>query len=219
MKTKNLGRYALEATTIIASILFALWVDATWDDYQERQREQKYLAGLAVEFDGAAREIAGDQRIRRVILGNLQAALAPDENTPLEQARLAASDPSNILNARFYTPSHPTLEDLTASGNLQILESETLRLALLNYTQERQRLQVVEQDYRDFINDNTEPFILANADLGRHPLGIGPRTSRPLSLALWDDPRFVNLVWWNDLSVAHGPRGKDSKAWQKPPPF
>lgn len=64
MKTKSLRRYALEATTIIASILFALWVDATWDDYQERQREQKYLAGLAVEFDGAAREIAGDQRIR-----------------------------------------------------------------------------------------------------------------------------------------------------------
>lgn len=40
MKTKSFGRYALEATTIIASILFALWVDATWDDFQERQREQ-----------------------------------------------------------------------------------------------------------------------------------------------------------------------------------
>lgn len=101
MKTKSMSRYALEATTIIASILFALWVDATWDDYKEQHREQQYLVGLAVEFEAAAAEIASDQRIRKVILGNLQAALSPDQDTPVEQARLAASDPSNILNTRF----------------------------------------------------------------------------------------------------------------------
>lgn len=192
---RPLRRHLLEAVTIVASILFALWVDASWDEYQDRQREARYLEGLVVEFDAAATELAADQRVRKGILGSFEAALAPASGVPSDEARLAASDPDNLVRARFYTPSHPNLEDLVASGNLQILRSEALRTALLSYTQERDRLVEVEQRYRDYVTDNVEPYVLAHANLGNHPPGTDSRDQRPLDLALWNDPRFVNLVW------------------------
>lgn len=38
MSQSSARRYLLEAITIIASILFALWVDASREDHQDRQR-------------------------------------------------------------------------------------------------------------------------------------------------------------------------------------
>lgn len=208
MESRDIKRHALEAITIVASILFALWVDATWDRYQERQREAEYLAGLAIEFESAAQELASDQRVRKAVLNNLAAALNKDDdgNPPTEQAQRRASDPSNILNARFYTPSHANLDDLISSGSLQLLRSEPVRLALLNYLQERDRLAVVEQDYREYVNRHMEPYVLAHGELGQYPLGIGPNNPRPLDIAVWSDRRFVNLVWmaWARLEVVTG---------------
>lgn len=162
-------RYAIEAFTIVFSVLLALALDALWDYRGDRVREREYLTGLAQEFRASARELEADQIERRRILDRVERLL--------EHARAGATDlPQDslgpwlaaVLNYRYYTPVHSVLGDLTSSGNLGLLRSDTLRRELLEYEQERRRLAVIEERERDFVAAQIEPFLAGNLPLAAY---------------------------------------------------
>ncbi|NIQ58092.1 MAG: hypothetical protein GWN71_33425, partial [Gammaproteobacteria bacterium] len=64
---------------------------------------------------------------------------------------------TSLINYRFYTPIHAVLDDLISSGNLGLIRSDPLRFAIMDYDQERERLQVVEEREARFSAEQLEP--------------------------------------------------------------
>lgn len=150
---------AAQGATIVASILLALVLGAAWEYGADRVEESEILEGLAAEFEAGHRELESDQEARAWIMETTERLL--------EQARTSGvvSDDSvsiylaALVNYRYYTPSHPVLDDLIGSGRLELVRSDELRRALLGYIRERDRLAVVEERERDFVADRLEPWV------------------------------------------------------------
>jgi len=160
------SRYAAEVVTIVAGILLALGADAGRQYLVDRQSEREILAALRIEFAADVAEITRDQEKRTEklasidLLRNVRAgAVAPPPPEVLAGALL------QTLHYRFYTASHPVLDDLLQTGRLELIRSDDLRYALMIFGQRRSRLGVVEQRERDFVADQFEPYVGAKLDL------------------------------------------------------
>ena len=153
-------RYLAEMAVIIASILLALFFDAAWDDYQDRQREQGYLSDLEEEFLYASAELGRDQERRKEMLARMKAFVDGDADADVGLLL-------DMVDYRAFNPSHAVLEDLVGSGNFGLLKSDSLREALLRYQQDVDRLRVGELRDREFVSEQVEPFLLHHLELRR----------------------------------------------------
>ncbi|MEK9507383.1 hypothetical protein V3331_16040 [Gaopeijia maritima] len=92
--------------------------------------------------------------------------LAVPDGGPAVHPDSVAAFTAAMLDYRFYTPSHPVLDDLIASGRLHLLRSDALRYRIMRYLQERDRLAIVEERERRFSADRMEPWLLDHLPLG-----------------------------------------------------
>jgi len=160
------SRYAAEVVTIVVGILLALGADAGRQYLLDRQSEREILAALRIEFAADVAEITRDQAERTEKLASIDllrdvraGAVAPPSPDVLADALL------KTLDYRFYTASHPVLDDLLQTGRLELIRSDELRYALMIFGQRRSRIGVVEQRERDFVADQFEPYMGAKLDL------------------------------------------------------
>ena len=63
---------------------------------------------------------------------------------------------------RFYVPSSATYEDLIATGQIELLKSDSLRYWLMKYNQEVKRNDRVEQRDYQFVHSLVIPFLVKN---------------------------------------------------------
>lgn len=148
-----------EAATIVVGVLVALLLGSAWEWAGDRLDENAYEARLLAEFENVRTELAADQEARDGILTRVERLLDPNV---LRRLR-ADSVPvylASVVDSRFFTPSHPALDDLIARGRLGLLRSDALRFALLRYLQERDRLAVVEERERGFVSEQIEPWLV-----------------------------------------------------------
>ena len=164
--SKHWLRFVAEGVVIVASILFALWADASWELWKQRAGERQIIEALILEFATAETEIRNDLRARTGILETTRRWREARGARSLQiSADSVISDVTRLLNYRFYTPSHPELDDILSSGRLELLRSEEIRRALLRYVQARSRIGVPEQEERDFVAQRVEPFLGPRLDL------------------------------------------------------
>jgi len=155
-----------EGLTIIVSILLALATDAAWDYRGDRATEREILAGLRIEFAEAEAEIRADLSSREEILRWSRRLLAVREGQSAEPPPDSLSEVLlKTIDYRFYTPAHPVLEDILASGRLELLRSDELRGHLMRYIQERDRIGVLDERERVFAANRIEPFLESRVDL------------------------------------------------------
>lgn len=161
---------AAESVTIVISVLVALVLGSGWEYLGDRVQEREYLDGLLAEFQTGRRELESDRVAREAILVGTRRILDwSDGGAPAPPADSVGPLVGATNDYRFFTPSHPVLEDIIAGGNLDILRSDDLRRALLSYMLERDRLAVAEQRERDFVADQLEPYLVARVRL--RPVG------------------------------------------------
>ena len=185
--------------TIVASILLALLLGAAWEWFMERGDEAEYVERLQEEFEQGALELASDQAAREHMLAG--------SSRLLEAARvgLPASDDSlraltaALIDFRYFTPTHPALDELIASGRLEFIRSVDVRRALLEYIQERDRLEVVEARERDFVAQAMEPWLVDHLPLTSSPTPgdpsfWGPGVVRADLERVLDDPALRTLL-------------------------
>ncbi len=191
--------YALEGLTIVVGIVLALVLGEAWGVAADRLEEREVVAGLRDEFEAGREEldfdrqarIAALRRIRRLLeVGRGRATLPPDSVTAFTAA---------LLDFRFYTPSHPVLDDLIAGGRLRLLRSDTLRYRLMLYLQERDRLAVVEERERRFVAERMEPWVVEHLALEPpsdpdDPALWGPEADASALAAAAVDPTFRTLL-------------------------
>ncbi|MEK9501337.1 hypothetical protein [Gaopeijia maritima] len=158
--------HLLDGATIVVGIVLALLLDQGWRTASDRLEEREAIAGLRAEFETGRSELAADQQARRDALARLERLLRAAEGGPAVHPDSVAAFTAAMLDYRFYTPSHPVLDDLIASGRLHLLRSDALRYRIMRYLQERDRLAIVEERERRFSADRMEPWLLDHLPLG-----------------------------------------------------
>ena len=152
---------------VVIGILIALWVNNWNQDRIGQQREEKILLGLYQEFDAAAVELEADLNARKRYL---RAAMALQNNHLTgEPLNLPADSVKPFVNAlistRFYSTAHPVLDDLASSGSLELIQSDSIRLLLGIYMQEKNRYTAVEEREGEFTYNQLIPFLSGIFDL------------------------------------------------------
>lgn len=192
-------RTTIEGLTIIVSILLALTAEATWQYRSDRADEREVLAGLRIEFEEAELEIRADLQSREGTVAAIRRLLAARDDRALAPPVDSLADTIGWLrNWRFYTPAHPVLTDVLASGRLDLIRSDSVRLALMSYAQERDRVAVMDELERTFVIDQLEPWLSTHVDLARVAPLSGTRTGSSMTgtarLTASEGARFLALL-------------------------
>lgn len=159
-------RYTAEVLTIVVGILLALAADEGRQALANRATERDALASLRGEFAADVKELKADQAQREEKLANIELLMrlrtgATERQPPADMAKALL----DLLGWRYYTASHPVLDDLASTGRLDLIRSNRLRAALMRFGQERSRVGVVEQYERDFIASQVAPYLAGRVDL------------------------------------------------------
>ena len=142
-------RFAIEGVVIVASILLAFGIEASWQERQNRLEERGILQGLVTDFAanisqlddmiGTHRE--ADHRLMR--LQNLPSAESTGLPSDSLFLYLRAMTISSTFDAR-----DGTLDAVIASGNLGIIRDVRLREALIRWQARVQDLSEESQELR-----------------------------------------------------------------------
>jgi hypothetical protein len=194
-----LRRYAAEVLTIVVGVLLALAADAGRQYLADRATEREILAALRVEFAADVREIGADQnrrarKLAAIALLDRERTGDPDDPPPDTLAAAVALS----MDWRWYTASHPVLDDVLSTGRLELLRSVDLRRALMDFGQERARLAVIEQGEREFVAREVEPYLASRLDLSGLASPRSPEQRAAAMRALPDllaDQTFGSLLY------------------------
>jgi hypothetical protein len=124
----------VDVVAIVLSILLAFAIDAWWDERQERAEEREALESLHVEFKFNRNEVAS------VILTHetaVQSVAMLMEMGQEEILALSAEDVQQhmrfLANPRTFDAVRGTVDALTSSGKLGLLQDRELRQALTTF--------------------------------------------------------------------------------------
>ncbi|MHB1193832.1 MAG: hypothetical protein ACYC6F_12385 [Longimicrobiales bacterium] len=124
----------VEVALVLLGLLLAFSGDRLWDAHREHVREAQYLARLHTEFSATVAEldsaIAHQDQVLAAGRAILDALAQPE--TPDCEERVAEAVPAvfDFWSLKFFTA---TYDDLKSSGNLELLQSTELRVALAGF--------------------------------------------------------------------------------------
>ena len=205
-------RLAVESTAIILSILLAFAIDASWDEFKERNREEAFLVSLLSDFEEARIRIDDSAARHNAFI------VTANELLQFHEAGAASIDPEALaakLGAVFfdwetlYLPSG-SRDALFASDDIEIIGNETLRAMLAAWPS---RVADAAEDDSMIANDvmtQMAPYLhhkirtrnvarMTSADAGDRIPHSGPVNYDEL----WADPMFDNLVTFRILNETY----------------
>ena len=175
---------------IVGSILLAFGIDAYWSERQERAEERAVIAQLTAEmrsnaarFDTVRTHHEEALRAAREILARGGLGGEPRGVLPMPELM------GRLVTNWTYDPTLGGINSLISSGNLGILRSEELRVALAGWPDIVEDLNEDELLQREVVVDYVFP----------HLIGAGLLSAFGSSSAmngLLDDPRFLQIVSW-----------------------
>lgn len=121
----------LEGVVVVLSILLAFWIDASWNERQERELEHAYLTAMR---EDVLMTIEENERVRGV-----QSKLVEDARAT-EALILTDSDLPDEIRTSFLLITLPaesmdTYRDLITSGNITIISNPEVRSAMAHLLQ------------------------------------------------------------------------------------
>lgn len=160
--------YAIgEIVLVVIGILIAVSINNWNQERQDRATELSILNGLLIECAAAKEEIVTDTRERRKMVKRaeyLYKARQGQVKMNLDSARNIVSD---LLNYRFYTPTHPILDDLSTSNRFELIQSDSVKTWIRYYIQDKDRVGVMESQELAHVETLMEPFLSQHLDLSK----------------------------------------------------
>ncbi len=212
LRKRDWGTVVVEILVVVVGIFLALQVD-DWNELRkERQREARYLERLYEDLEEDIQTI-----------GSSLAWYSNREDMvdfllkTIKNPELVRSDPSffirSIQQAAFTTPpaiSDHTFEELKFSGDLVIIQDESLRSNLSKYYTEIER-------YREYtFSRETRKVNYGNASLGiltadqiRPIMKLGPRASKSLEFSEDEAWQAYERMIQKPAFIDEIPRGAD----------
>ena len=164
--------YLLEGLVIIISILLAIWLENWNEERKDRIKEQEILLELKSEYLSNLEQLDQKITMRNQIMDAAHGILRYMDAPSL-------ADRDSLMMFIFMMLRDPTFDpiqnDLISSGNLRILQNDSLRLMLSNWTTEVFQVQELELDWQKLRSEQ-------GATIGLK-LGI----ARDFSHQLWKD--------------------------------
>jgi hypothetical protein len=167
-------RLFTESAVIIASILVAFAIDASWEQANERAQETALRGSLLVDFEGARADLD------RVLAMHDSIISAADRLMQVSRPQaLAAADAETLIDAfgwllavPTFDPPTGTVEALLSSGRVDIIRDEALVREFTRWSAIVQDLQEDEVRANDHVSQVLYPMLLT--DLNLKDVGAGP---------------------------------------------
>jgi hypothetical protein len=202
----------IEATSVLAGVLMAFWIDAAWDNRRDRIRERGYLQALAAEL-ATNRDRFG--RYRELLIGQietndhaLRTIVFPEGPVPSELVR----DWLRTTAALFLeVPEQAALSDILSSGGISFIEDSAVRRLISKYSDALDRQRAYQDNITAQWNASFVPYSTKHASLYDMAVGV-PWNDGTIAAGLgsFDDDaqafvgnrEFANLLVHRSLLIA-----------------
>jgi hypothetical protein len=128
--------FLAESLLIVVSILIAFWIDAWWEERQDRRQEQRVLEALRAEFDTNATKlpsyIDSHLQVAEIIERTLNGL---DQDSDKIGVRVPDHELAWILSHVSTDPQRGALDAILQSGELRFIQSRELRERLAGWPQ------------------------------------------------------------------------------------
>jgi hypothetical protein len=155
----------IELLMLIVGINVALWFESKFEDYSDAETEHQYLEGLQ---DDLTQDLGRLERLiefNKAKIERLQSALAG-------LAELADADQQTIAEAffepagyDFFQPSDFTYRSMQESGDFRLLRDAELKRGVLRLAREYQRIEILQTNFIQALDDEYIPILMRNFDL------------------------------------------------------
>lgn len=134
MSSRTVKSYLYEGLVIVASILVAFALDASWANYQESKVEQKVLRELRAELESAkARIELSIAELKGVIESSSNLVSALGNNTSILSPSSAQNMVIRILEINTLEVPTSVLDSIVASGQVRLISNNELRETLAEW--------------------------------------------------------------------------------------
>lgn len=155
----------LEILMIVIGINVALWFESWFQDLQDADIEQRYLADLRddllTDIENLDMTIKhGEAKLRRVEkFIELMPSLA--ELSPEEQAQ-AIYTPAVY---QFFEPSDFTFRSMQESGDFRLLRNQDIKKSILKLDRRHRDIALLQKNYLQAVDDGYIPLMMTHFDI------------------------------------------------------
>lgn len=190
----------IEVIIIAIGIYIAFQVEAWGDRRKEEALEIKYLTEMLEEANLNWRELELDQDFRRRQEEYLIKLMdSRNRQVNIDTIRTAME---MLTTFRFYSPTNSVYEDLISSGNLSIIESDTIRHMILVDKQNSTRAPISEASEREYVENQLVAYFikrkvysLLSMEEDLTEIQSTERQRDQITAALFQDQEFYDHVY------------------------
>ena len=134
MNSRTVRSYFYEGLVIVASILVAFALDASWANYQESKVEQKVLRELEKELESAKARIEFSMtELEGVIEASSELINSLGKDTAILSSDAAQDLVNRVVNINTLEVPTSVLDSIVASGQVRLISNSELRESLAEW--------------------------------------------------------------------------------------
>lgn len=202
MTQRSIKSYLYEGIVIVASILVAFGLDASWANYQESRVEGRVLGELRDELESAKLRITlSIAELETVISASLELAESLGSDTAALEPEAAEALFNNLLAINTLEVPASVLESIIASGQVRLISSGELRKALSKWPAFVADVRENHEWHRAETDEFLVPFMaqqisVRDALISTGQINVSAGTFEYDRLKLQRDPVFEGRLLW-----------------------
>lgn len=202
MTQRSIKSYLYEGIVIVASILVAFGLDASWANYQESRVEGRVLGELRDELESAKLRITlSIAELETVISASLELAESLGSDTAALEPEAAEALFNNVLAINTLEVPASVLESIIASGQVRLISSGELRKALSKWPAFVADVRENHEWHRAETDEFLVPFMaqqisVRDALISTGQINVSAGTFEYDRLKLQRDPVFEGRLLW-----------------------
>ena len=164
-KTSKYFKYAIgEIILVVIGILIALQINNWNEERKTRQSEIKYLTNIKLDIERDLVSLDIQIKLRKDKLTTTENLISHiDGVKPISDLNILSKNIFSTLNEERFTPNNSTYTELTSSGNLSLIENDSIKRLLLElevlYKDNQFGIEHEAFEYKEYINKQLFKFV------------------------------------------------------------
>ena len=168
IKMSRNGRRAnllLEILMIVIGINVALWFESWFQDLQDAETEERYLADLRndvwADIENLDSVISSGEAKSQQVAQFIDLLPTIADLSPEMQAQAIYTPP----NYQFFVPSDFTYRSMQESGDFRLLRSEEIKKSILRLDRRHKDIALVQKNFLQALDDGYIPLMMNRFDI------------------------------------------------------
>lgn len=164
-KTSRYFKYAIgEIILVVIGILIALQINNWNEDRKTRQSEIKYLTNIKLDIERDLVALDTQIKLRKNKFATTESLISHiDGVKPISDLDVLSKNVFSTINEERFTPNNSTYTELTSSGNLSLIENDSIKRLLLEleelYKDNQFGIEHEAFEYKEYINKQLFKFV------------------------------------------------------------